>query len=202
MLARINPRVEKGDRDGNTANLMSSVNRFFPGMLQKMMPNVEEAEKFRAELRAKHPELPEEDLPHVMQVPEEMRIAIGLFAKKFGKAMYYREVKNPFSKEGGMAFHFTTNAALLKHGRYPVLELLAGLAGEVPQLERNGNDLSDQMSCKLSFTENKDLFVVQAVFGAGFSLVLLGSPIKDTVENLMRRVSEKTGKSGPFDLLP
>ena len=78
---------------------------------------------------------------------------------------------------------------------------LSGIAGDIPKLQRSQKLLNNQFEYKWSLSAEKDVFVLQAVFGKSFGLVVFGSAKPGVLEDAVASLRDKTGNKGPFTVL-
>ncbi|MES2405666.1 MAG: hypothetical protein V4567_15205 [Pseudomonadota bacterium] len=136
-----------------------------------------------------------------VKIPAQIHEAVCVFATKLGKGIFYKESSNVFPTTGCILLNWFTNADLLRYGKYAALEPLKDLAGVVPTLKRSSQYLNSQFQYKLSLSDKKDVFVLQALFGEAFGLVLFGSPQTGLLEAGVKRLRHQTGRPGPFTIL-
>lgn len=134
----------------------------------------------------------------VVNVPRAAHRAVGTLAGKLSKAMYHRATGRVFPTDGGVMFHWFTNAQLREHGRIPALEALQSLASMQQPMIRNGKDLGDQFICKHSTDTEGELHVLQVTFGRVFGFVSMFSPSAGRMEAFAERMQERTGAEAPF----
>ncbi|MBO9689767.1 MAG: hypothetical protein J7598_24465 [Mitsuaria chitosanitabida] len=181
--------------------LMYQVNNQYPGLLRRMAQrSVAEARQMARELGVKPPPGSVHQDLSVVKVTREMHDAVAVLANKLSKAIYFIHEQKVFPSEGEIAFHWFTNAELLKHGSIPALEALKSLHRIGTPLKRNGKDLKDQFDYEYSHGDG--YHVAQVIFGKVFGFVTFFNPNPGTVGALLQRMREKSGKSsGPFQLL-
>ncbi len=201
MLARLDPFQNKGDRDGRLNGLMAMTNRQFPGLFQKMMPSATEARRHNRELGLR----PESGKTHqetgAVKVTEELHQAVGSIGRKLAKGIFYQETGYPFPDFGCLVLNWFSNTDLFRNGKYVVFDLLQGLGGEAPPLKRGRKYLNDQFEYKLSMSPDKDIFVLQALFGNVFGFVVFGSTLPGKLEAIIKRLREQTQRDDPFSVL-
>jgi hypothetical protein len=201
MLARMDPFTSQGDRDGALIGLMKNVNSQYPGLFQKMMPSAVEARKSNRELGLKPHAGQTHQETGAVKVTPEMNQAVQIFARKLSKAIYYLDSKKPFPNDGCLLLNWFTNADFIRDGRYAIFELLQGIAGVTPELKRSGKFLNDQFEYKLAIDANKNVFIVQALFGKAFGWVVFGSASAGVLEPIVEKLRQDTEKQGPFAVL-
>jgi hypothetical protein len=176
LMGRLDPFFASGDKDGRGAALVRTVHQFYPTLLEQMMPATSsEARRLNRSLGVTPTPGFTQKEAGVMRVPEQMHEKVGHFALKFGKAIFYRHAESVFPSAGAIAFHWFTNAELARHGHYPVFAALSELVGQSPNVKNAGRNLRDQFEYKVTVSSGKELFIVQAVFGKGFGLVVMGN---------------------------
>jgi hypothetical protein len=201
MLARVNPFEETGDTDGRFRGLVQGVNKQYPGLIQKMMPTAVEAR--RSNRRLKLTPAPGQTHQEVgaVKITSEMDEAVSTFARKLAKGIYYKDAGKTFPKEGCLLMNWFTNEQLFKDGRYISFEILQAVDGVMPALVRTGKYLNDQFEYKLSMSNELDVFILQAMFGQAFGLVIYGSIVPGKLEPMLVQFRETGQRSGPFTVL-
>lgn len=132
------------------------------------------------------------DLP-LVKVPEAAHRAVGSLAGKLTKALYHRATGNVFPVQGGIMYHWFTNAQMMEHGQIPALEVLRGIAAMLPPVVRNGKDLSDQFQCLHSSDEPGELHVLQVAFGRVFGFVSMASTNPGQLESFVATMEARFG---------
>jgi hypothetical protein len=201
MLARMDPFEERGNRDGRLEGLMHAVNRQRPGLFQKMLPSAVEARRRNRELGVLPKPGQTQQEASGVNVPDEFHVAVCTLARKLVKGVFYREVGEIFPASGCLLLNWFTNADLLRHGTYPVFDLLKEIGGNAPPVQRSGNYLRDQFEYKITFSPDSNILVMQARFGNSFGLVVFGCRLEGRLEAMIERLRELTGKEGPFAVL-
>ncbi len=141
------------------------------------------------------------DFPGI-KLPPEVHDAVRHFAGKLTKALYWKETGKVFPADGGILFHWFTNANLLRDGRIPVLDGFSQLAPEAVVLRRNGKDLSDQFDVRVKVEDAAGLMLVMATFRRSFGFVTLGFVQPGAAERLLESVKAETGRGrGAFEML-
>lgn len=144
MLARMDPFEDSGNRDGRLVGLIRNVNAQYPGLFAKMMPSAVEARRQNQTLGLQPAPGQTHQEAGPVKVPDEFHQAVGVFARKLAKAIFYRETGCLFANEGCLLLNWFTNADFLRDGKYVVFDLLKELAGLAPPLKRGGKYLNDQ----------------------------------------------------------
>lgn len=201
MLARVDPFEFRGDLDGTNLGLLRSVNRQFPGLLKKMMPTAVEARRNNRELGL-HPKVGQTHQEvGVVRITEEFHDAVSVFARKLSKGIYYRETGAVFPNDGCLLLTWFTNTELQRIGKYSALDALKELSGVTVPLQRGGSYLNDQFDFKLSISPDLYHFVLQAVFGNSFGIVVFGSSLVGKLESITAQLHEQLDRDSPFSVL-
>ena len=187
--------------------LMKNVRRQVPGFLQGM--SIESStEARRAARRMGVKPLPGQtyrDLPF-FNVPPELTEAVQTFAGKLTRATYFMETGEAFPREGGILFHWFTNASRVDENGVPIaLATFVPLAAKQPELTRNGKDLSDQFALLVSLGQQDGdrLFVLQTMFRRTFGFVCVAATRAEQAEGMLAEAAASGGTAtGPFVLLP
>ena len=201
MLARVNPFEETGDTDGRFSGLVKGVNTQFPGLLQKMMPSAVEARQSNRRLNLTPGPGQTHQETGAVKITTEVDDAVSTFARKLAKSIYYKDAGKTFPKEGCLLMNWFTNEQLFKDGRYISFEILKEVDGVIPSLVRTGKYLNDQFEYKLSMSNELDVFMLQAMFGQAFGLVIYGSSVPGKLEPILVQLRETGQRSGPFTVL-
>lgn len=201
MLARIHADESGGDADKRLDGLMRNVNTQFPDAVRRMMPSHIEARRRNRALgiRPGPGQLHQDVAP--VSVPVEFNDAVKTFALKLSKAIYFRESNLAFPNTGMLTLHWFTNVELLRQTRYPIFERMASLPGKSPQLVRGGRFLNDQFEFKFTFSDDRQVFVLQARIGQSFGLVVYGSLAPRILEAAIAGLEAKYGRQGPLQVL-
>jgi hypothetical protein len=201
MLARMDPLEEKGDLDGRLEGLMKAVHRQYPRLFPKMALSANEARRRNRELGLERAPGQTHQERGAVRVTEEFDDAVRVLATKLAKGVYYRETGRVFPYDGALLFRWFTNVELVRDGEYEVFRKLSGIAGGIPKLQRSQKLLNDQFEYKWSLSPDKDVFVLQAVFGKAFGLVVFGSAKPGVLEEAVASLRDRTGNNGPFTVL-
>jgi hypothetical protein len=202
MLARIDPFEGASRDDGKFVKLISSVHQQHPNLLHEMFPSPNEARRINEKLGLRPPSGGTQQDTGIAKIPERMSSAVGVFASKLAKAIYYQSTGEIFPRNGELGFKWAANADLVATGRYRIFDAFSEISGIAPRLKRGQTLLNDQFEYKFSMSDTNDLFAIQARFGAGFALILIGSTVPSRLNNYCRDLAEKTGKPNPFTFLP
>ncbi len=164
-IARLGDFNDSSNKDGKLLGLLKQTNAQFPGLIKKMIPSSIEVRRHNRALGIDplHGQTQQEAGP--LTIPNEIHDAVCVFASKLAKAIYYREVRSIFPVEGCLLLNWFTNSDLIRAGTYPVLERLKEIGGVAPHLQRGGKYLNDQFEFKFSITDQREAFILQAVFG-------------------------------------
>lgn len=201
VLARMDPFEENGDRDGKLVGLMKAVNRQKPDLFRKMLPSPVQARQRNRELGiVPGPGQTHQEVAGV-SVPEEFHNAVCTLGRKLAKGVFYRETGRVFPADGSLLLNWFTNADLVRHGKYPMFELLKDIGGDAPPVQRGATYLGDQFEYKLTFSPNTDILALQVRFGNAFGLVVFGSCVPGLLESIIDGLRTETGKDGPFAVL-
>jgi hypothetical protein len=203
MLARMDPFQNKGNLDGKAPGLMAAAQQQYPGLFRKMVQTPSEARRENRLLGIRPAPGQTHQETCVMKIPDEMHQAVGVFARKLAKAIYYRDVQAVFPEDGCLVLTWFTNTDLVRDGKYPVFETLRDVAGSAPTLTRSGRFLNDQFEYKMSLSPERHLLALQARFGNAFGLVVFGSTTPGLIEKHVEglRETQRGGGDGPFTIL-
>lgn len=183
--------------------LMKAVNRQHPGFLRQMVDLSAVEARAVARRLGMSPE-PGQTYQQmgVVRIPEAMHSGVESVAAKFTKGVYFRHTGAVFPADGGILFHWFTNAQLREHGSIPVLDVFAQFAAVEPPLTRNGRNLSDQFSYRYSAAEDGSVHVLQATVSDVFGFVTLFSPIPGQMAGMRDEMRARLGGTfSPFKLL-
>lgn len=123
-----------------------------------------------------------------VRFPPSVRFCVAAFARKLAKALYYKEARPIFPKDGCLMAVWETNIELLKAGSYPTFDLLRHLPDEVPPIVRDKEVLHDQFSYKWTLMADNDgiqRFLIQVKMAVSFAVVIFGCPVPGKIENLI-----------------
>ncbi|HEX8612666.1 MAG TPA: hypothetical protein VF800_15375 [Telluria sp.] len=202
LLARVDPFEDSGSKDGRMPGIIGSIAQKFPGLIKRMMPTANEARRINERLGISVTPGQTNQQSGAVHVVEEIHHAVEVFAAKLTKAIYYQQTNMPFPLGGRLAMRWFTNADLItNNGRYQIFDLLSELVGIAPTLRRARSFLNDQFSYKLTISDEKSFFVLQAQFGAGFGFVVFGSTASEKLDAVFINLEEKTQKPNPFIIL-
>jgi hypothetical protein len=191
MLARMHPFQEKGNLDGAAPGLMAAASRQHPEMFRKMMLGANEARRANRALGLRPgPGQTLQGAP-LVNVTDEMREAIDVFAGKLAKGVYYMHTGRIFPNDGCLVLCWFTNTDLLRNGKYPMFEILKDVGGDAPRLVRSAKYLNDQFEYKLSLSDEKHILALQARFGNAFGIIVFGAVAPGWLEQHMRTWSRR-----------
>lgn len=198
FLAHLGPEADEATRR-KSVGLMKAVHRQAPGLLGKMLSvSAVEARKFARKTGMKRePGMTFKDIG-VVNVPDQLHAAVGRFALKLTKAVYYRHAGLVLPANAGVLFQWFTNAELREHGRILVLDAMKQFDGMSAPITRTGQDLSDQFDYKYSVDEHGALHMLQVVFGEVFGFVSIFSQEAGRMERIHGELVQQAGKEGPF----
>lgn len=135
----------------------------------------------------------------VVKVPEAAHRAVGVLAGKLSKALYFKSTGNVFPTDGGITFHWFTNAQLHEFGQIPALEALRAISTVQQPVSRNGKDLSGQFDCRYSTDAEGGLHLLQVTFGKVFGFISIFSQQAGRIEEFINSVEQSLGtKQRPF----
>ncbi|MET0332258.1 MAG: hypothetical protein ABW154_12600 [Dyella sp.] len=134
-------------------------------------------------------------------MPPEVHRSICVLGRKLAKAIYYLDSARIFPAEGTLLMRWFSNEQLLERGYYPVIEAMKSLAGDTQLLERNGKYLNSQFEYKLSISTEKNIFILQSLFGKSFGFVVFGSTRPGFLETEMQALAERNKSPSPFTIL-
>lgn len=191
-----------GNSDKKLVGMMKALNRQKPNFYKSFLPSATEARNNNRQLGI----TPDIGMTHqemgVLNINDETREAIKVFAKKLAKGIAYLEEGLIFSNEHCLALNWFTNANVIKDGGYKVFEILSHIGGVTPKLSRNRVVLNNQFEYKFSLSDDKNLILIQAKFGESFSLVITGCMAVGYLENLLDKTYQDLGKDyRPFDII-
>ena len=197
VIARMGS-AEHGDADGRLVGMMKNLNRQRPDFYKTFLPSATEARANNRQLGIEpDPGMTYQEMG-VLNINDETKAAIRVFAKKLAKGITYYETDLVFKNEGCLALNWFTNANVIGDGGYKVFKLLSHINGATPKLSRNRVILNNQFEYKFSLSNDKNLILIQAKFGESFCLVIAGCMTPGHLEGLL----EKTHKGLEADYQP
>jgi len=137
----------------------------------------------------------------VLLFPARVFEAVQTFARKLAKGIFYREIGSPFPDNGCLLFQCSTNADLVRNGRYINFEALKDLPGVIPGMKRDKQELHDQFAMKLTVSDDQTTFVVQFTLGAVLTGVVFGCVNPGHFEQSLSDIREVAGHAGPLSVL-
>jgi hypothetical protein len=198
MISRFDPMYVD---DGESVKYMTGVHNNNPGLLAKMMPSNVEARRTNRELGIKpEPGQTHQELAGVKVVPE-INAAIGKFAAKLSKGIFFLELNEIFPAQGCLALKLFTNADIIRDGEPQVFELLKSIAGSEPALVRSRSELNDQFCYKFCLGEADTFFALDVRIRFAFRLLLLGCTRPGQLESIISEDASRLGRSDNFVLL-
>ncbi|WP_146012880.1 hypothetical protein [Herbaspirillum sp. BH-1] len=111
----------------------------------------------------------------IVHVPVRADEAVIVLARKLTKGLFYKAYGNALPLDGEILFNWFTNATMLEHGEVPVLTYASQFTSESIPTMRNGQNLADQFECRIGRSNENNLLIVTALFGASFGLVTVAS---------------------------
>ncbi|MDK2126581.1 hypothetical protein [Parachitinimonas caeni] len=200
ILAKMAP---KGNTEYATEELRGQLRRAeqqFPGILDQMMPSATTARKYNESLGL----VPAIGRTHqktgILQIPDEFHEAIYSFARKLAKGIYYNNSRSIFPSNGGLAVYWFSNVDILQRQSHP-FEFLQHIPGTAPDIVRSGKYLHDQFEYKISTASDFSVFIIQALFGNSFGLIVLGNKSPGQLEAMLEKLSNQTNHAGAFKII-
>lgn len=193
---------DHGDNDGKLKGMMRALNKQRPNFYKTFLPS---ATKARANNRQLGIE-PINGMTHqemgVLNINDETREAIKVFAKKLAKGITYHETGLILKNEDCLALNWFTNANVIKDGGYKVFEILSNINGVTPRLSRNRLVLNNQFEYKFSLSDDKNLILIQIRFGESFCLVIAGCMTPGHLERLLEETYKDLERDyQPFEII-
>ena len=201
VIARVGSPVF-GDSDGRLPGMMRALNNQKPEFYKTFLPSATEARANNRQLGIE----PGVGMTHqemgVLNINEETRLAIKVFAKKIAKGIAYFEAGITFKNEDCLALNWFTNANVLRDGGYKVFEILGHINGKAPKLSRSKVTLNNQFEYKFSLSDDKNLILIQAKFGESFCLVITGCMTPGHLESLLEKTYNDLERDyQPFEVI-
>ncbi|MEA9598895.1 hypothetical protein VC178_03210 [Polynucleobacter sp. AP-Sanab-80-C2] len=138
----------------------------------------------------------------VLNINDETRVAIRIFAKKLTKGITYLESGLVSKNEDCLALNWFTNANVIEDGGYKVFEILGHINGVMPKLIRNRAILNNQFEYKFSLSDDKNLILIQAKFGELLFLAIAGCMTPEYLEGLLEKTYPDLDKDyQPFEII-
>jgi hypothetical protein len=201
MLARFDVSSASRNADGKLDGIMKLANRQYPGLFERMRPSANEARRMNREAGIQPKSGQTHQETNVTKIPPELHEAVGVFARKLSKAVYYLETEAIFPNCGCLLLNWFTNSELQLGGDFPVFERLKAIYGTMPSFQRSRSDLSDQFKYKVSISENSEHMILQARFGGAFGLVIMGCTLPTELEATMNILGQEIEKESPLIVL-
>ncbi len=193
-MARVDFTDQSSEIDQRTEGLLKLVNHQNPRMIKKMLPSVIEARRTNRLLGITPPQGKTHTETGVINITLEMTNAIHIFSKKLAKGIYYMHSLKIFPNDGCLMLGWFTNVEFVKTSGFIPFDLIKDLSGTVPSILRNGKSLDSKFSYKFSISEKSDLFVLQAMFGNSFGLVIFGATLAGQLETIIEKIQLGSNK--------
>ena len=192
ILARVDPlnSRESDEEDQKVLEgLMSRLRIVRPGLLNQMIPSVRESRQANRQYGTSVlPGQTQQEASRALKIPPDVIRAVHVFAKKLGKAIYYKETSSIFPADGTLLMAWESNVELIRTGRYKLFDILQDMPGTVPRIERNRSILENQFAYK--WTATGDLFVLQVAMGTSFALVANGSSLVGRLDEIVEMIAK------------
>lgn len=137
----------------------------------------------------------------VVNITDDMRIAVKTLASKLSKAIYFLMTEQIFPSNGGILFYWFTNAQLHQHGYIYALDALAHFRYQTKELKRANSSLRDQFDYRYSVTDDANTHLIQVTFGNSFGFVTIMNPDENEIIALNDKAEEETNKHSCFELI-
>jgi len=191
-----------GDSDGKLIGMMKNLNRQKPEFYKTFLASATEARANNRQLGIE----PSPGMTHqemgVLNINDETRTAIKVFAKKLAKGITYLEAGLVFKNDDCLALNWFTNANVIRDGGYKVFEILSHINGKAPELSRSKVILNNQFEYKFSLSDDRNLILIQAKFGESFCLVITGCMIPGHLESLLEKTyKDLEAEYQPFEII-
>lgn len=191
-----------GDSDGKLIGMMKALNRQKPDFYKTFLASATEARANNRQLGIE----PDPGMTHqemgVLNINDETRAAIRVFAKKLAKGITYFESGLVFKNEDCLALNWFTNANVIKDGGHKVFGILSHINGVALKLSRNRVILNNQFEYKFSLSDDRNLILIQAKFGESFFLVVTGCMTPGYLEDLLEKTYQDLGRDyQPFEII-
>jgi hypothetical protein len=198
MISRFDPMYVD---EGESVKYMTGVHNNNPGLLAKMMPSNVEARRSNRELGIRPgPGQTHQDIAGV-KISPDVDAAIGKFAAKLSKGIFFLELSKVFPSRGCLALKMFTNFEIIRDGDPEVLDLLKGIAGSEPTLARSRSELNDQFRYKFCPGEANTIFALDVQIRFAFRLLLLGCTFPGKLESILSEDASRPGRSDNFVIL-
>lgn len=195
FVGRIDPIANRGDLDGHSNGLMRSVHRQHPGLLREMFG----ASAIEARRRARSLGIrPDPGMTYqqsgIAHVPDRIDEAVKTLARKLSKAVYYKETGKVFPANGELRFYWFTNEIVFRGGVHPVLSKVAPMLDvEPPRIARAGQSLAGQFDYRYAMSQERDLSILQALFGRSFGFITIASTVNGVLARISANATAVTG---------
>ena len=187
-MARVDFTDQSSEIDQRTEGLLKLVNHQHPKMIKKMLPSSTEARRTNRLLGITPLPGKTHTETGVINITNEMTNAIHTFAKKLTKGIYFLNSQKIFPEDGCLMLGWFTNVEFVKASGFIPFELIKDVSGSIPPILRNGKSLDNRFSYKFSISEKSDLFVLQAMFGNSFGLVIFGATLAGQLESIIEKI--------------
>ena len=202
MITRFTPSDGDDLQHLESAKYMKGVYNNNPGLFAKMMPTNVEARRANRDLGViPKPGQTHQDIAGVKVVPE-IHDAVGVFAAKLSKGIFYRENKKIFPATGCLAMTWFTNAEISRDGEHEIFELLKSVLGSAPVLLRSRSELNEQFSYKFCIGEADTLFILDVRIGNAFRILILGCTELGKLESILNEDASALTLRAEFNILP
>lgn len=190
-------------RDGeDLSGLFKSLRRQKPKLLPQMVKmSASEARRSVKELGLVKPKGLTYREVGVVNITDDMRVAVKTLASKLSKAIYFLMSGRIFPSSGGMLFYWFTNAQLHQHGSIYALDTLAQFKYQTKELKRANNSLKDQFDYRYSITDDANTHLIQVTFGNSFGFVIIMNPDESEIIALNKATEKETNKKSCFELI-
>jgi hypothetical protein len=193
-MARVDFTDQSQTSDQRTEGLLKRMNLQHPNMLRKMLPSSIEARGNNRLLGITPPKGKTHTETGVINITTEMTNAIQTFAKKLAKGIYFMHTGKIFPCDGCLMLGWFTNVEFIKSSGFIPFDVIKDVAGKIPPIVRNGKSLDNRFSYKLSISAEIDLFVLQAMFGNSFGLMIFGATQVGQLEGIIQKIRLITDK--------
>jgi hypothetical protein len=201
-MARVDFTDQSQTSDQRTIGLLKLMHLQHPQMVRKMLPSSIEARRTNRLLGITPPQGKTHTETCVINITPEMTNAIHTFAKKLAKGVYFMHTQKIFPSDGCLMLGWFTNVEFVKKSGFVPFDVIKDVAGTIPPVVRNGKSLDNRFSYKLSISANSDLFVLQAMFGNSFGLLIFGATQAGQLEGIIEKIRLSTDKlEGPLTVL-
>jgi hypothetical protein len=197
-MARNNYQDLSSEGNSQTLGLFKMAHRQNPGMIQKLLPSAVEARRTNREFGIIPPPGKTHGETGVVNITPEMRAAVRVFGKKLAKCLYFMHRKEIFPIDGVLMMGWFTNTEFVRKDGVVLFRFFDSIAGNIPVIERAGRSLSDRFSYKFSDSAESSLFMIQAMFGNSFGLIIFGGDSSSNLKAIFQ--SARMNTSGDADM--